>query len=212
MAKYQKPKAKLLRAVRTSVEGESDLDLFSGIRPIAKKCKLDKLPGRADVRRGKGSEYGILVGTKQAMKRYYGVLEKQFKITYTEAARRKGSTGDNLLTLLESRLDNVVFRSGFASTRAEARQLVSHGHVKVDDKKVSIASFRVLQGQVISLSDAAKKHLRVLAALELAKQRPELTWLTISAEDMSATVATSPNIDTLHGMFKVNNVVELYSK
>ncbi|MEC8064283.1 MAG: 30S ribosomal protein S4 [Pseudomonadota bacterium] len=212
MAKYQKPKAKLLRAVRTSIEGESDLDLFSGIRPIAKKCKLDKLPGRADVRRGKGSEYGILVGTKQAMKRYYGILEKQFKITYLEAARRKGSTGDNLLTLLESRLDNVVFRSGFASTRAEARQLVSHGHIKVDGKKVSIASFRVSQGQVVSLSDAAKKHLRVLAALELAKQRPELTWLTISTEDMSATVATSPNIDTLHGMFKVNNVVELYSK
>ena len=212
MAKYQKPKAKLLRAVRSSVEGDSDLDLFSGIRPIAKKCKLDKLPGKADTRRGKASEYALLVGTKQAMKRYYGILEKQFKLTYLEAARKKGSTGDNLLVLLESRLDNVVFRSGFASTRAEARQMVSHGHILVDGSKVTIASYRIKVGQVVSLSKAAQKHARVQVSVELAKQRTESVWLTISEADLSSKVSGSPSIDTLHGMFKVNNVVELYSK
>lgn len=212
MAKFQKPKGKLLRASRAHVEGESDLDLFSGVRPAAKKCKLEKLPGKADTRRGKPSEYALLVGTKQAMKRYYGVLEKQFKIVYTEAARRKGSTGDNLLSLLELRLDNAVYRAGFASTRAEARQLVSHGHILVDGCRVTIASYSLKVGQVLSLQEKAKKHLRVASAVALAKQKPESAWINFSEDAMTATVAEQPALETLHGMFKVNNVVELYSK
>ena len=212
MAKYQKPKGKLLRAVRAHVEGETDLDLFSGVRPVAKKCKLEKLPGKSEPRRGKPSEYAVLVGTKQAIKRYYGLLEKQFRITYAEAARRKGSTGDNLLSLLESRLDNVVYRAGFASTRAEARQIVSHGHIMVDGIRVNVASFSVKAHQVITVHDKAKKHLRIGASLALAKQRPESNWIEVSEDTLSATVASPPSLETLHGMFKVNNVVELYSK
>ena len=117
-----------------------------------------------------------------------------------------------MLSLLELRLDNVVYRAGFASTRAEARQLVSHGHILVDDKRVNIASFSLKTGQVVSLHQKAKKHLRVASSIALAKQKPEVTWLNVSESDMTAAIIEQPALETLHGMFKVNNVVELYSK
>ncbi len=212
MAHLNRPKAKLLRAVLPNLEGEHDLELFNGTRPIDKKCKHNKLPGKPDGRRMRQSEYSILMSTKQAMKRYYGILEKPFKRAYLHAAKTKGSTADNLLATLESRLDNVVYRSGFASTRAEAKQVVSHGHVQVNGKKTNVSSYKVKQGDTISLVESAKKHVRIASAIALAKQKEEVSWLEVDHDAFSAKVAADPTLDTLHNMFKVNHVIELYSK
>lgn len=212
MAKYQKPKGKLLRAVRSGIEGEHNLDLFSGVRPIDKKCKFEKPPGKAEKRRGKQSEYAMLMCTKQAMKRYYGVLEKQFKNLYKKADKQKGSTGDNLITLLEKRLDNVVFRSGFASTRAQARQMVSHGHVLLNGKRITVASYQTKKDDNITLSEAAKKHERVGISIELAKQNAESIWIDVDYTSYTSVINDKPNLQILHDLFKVNHVVELYSK
>ena len=211
MAHLNRPKAKLFRALRPNLESEADLELFSGVRPIEKKCK-SSLPGKPDSRRMRQSEYAILMSTKQALKRYYGVLEKPFKNAYLQAAKRKGSAADNLLTALESRLDNVVYRAGFASTRAEAKQIVSHGHVKVNGKRTTISSFKVVKGDEISLVESAKKHTRIASAITLAKQKEDVSWIDVDYDAFKCTVSNTPSLDSLHIMFKVNHVIELYSK
>ncbi len=212
MAHLNRPKGKLLRAVLPNLEGEHDLELFSGTRPVDKKCKHNKLPGKPDGRRMRQSEYSILMSTKQAMKRYYGILEKPFKRAYLHAAKKQGSTADNLLITLETRLDNIVYRSGFASTRAEAKQIVSHAHVQVNGKKTTVSSYRVMKGDVITLAPHAKKHARVAAAIALAKQKEEVSWLEVDHDTYTSKMAAEPTLDALNNLFKVNHVIELYSK
>ncbi len=206
MARYIGPKCKLSRR-----EG-IDLQLKSNIRSLDSKCKANNPPGDHGQRRSRLTDYGVQLRMKQLIKRYYGVLEKQFHNYYEEADRRKGSTGDNLLRLLESRLDNVVYRMGFASTRTEARQLVSHKAILINDKTVNIPSYLVKPDDVISIREKSKKQLRILNALELAEQRPDFDWLTIDAKQMSGVFTRSPDSNEIPPEFKVHLVVELYSK
>jgi small subunit ribosomal protein S4 len=149
---------------------------------------------------------------KQRIKRYYGVLEKQFRKYYKEADRRKGSTGDNLLQLLETRLDNVVYRMGFASTRAEARQLVNHKAILVNDNSVNIPSYEVNVDDVIAVREKSKKQERIINALELAQQRPEFEWLSVNTKEMSGVFKRYPEGDEFPPEFEIHMVVELYSK
>ena len=149
---------------------------------------------------------------KQMIRRYYGVLERQFSNYYKEADRRAGSTGTNLMQILESRLDNVVYRLGFASTRAESRQLVSHKAILVNGEVVNIASYRVKPNDEISVRERAKKQMRISAALELLEQRTACEWLNLDKDAMSGVYTRMPDLDELPAEFKVNLVVELYSK
>lgn len=206
MAKYLGPKCRLARREKT------DLGLKSGIRDIETKCKFDRTPGQHWQRRGRTTEYGTQLRMKQLIRRYYGVLERKFSLYYKEAERIKGSTGENLLRLLESRLDNVVYRMGFAVTRAEARQLVSHKSIMVNGNLVNIASYSVKPGDVISIREKAKKQLRITAALELARQRETTEWLEVDEKALSGVYKSLPDLDQLPPEFKVNYVVELYSK
>ena len=206
MARYIGPKCRLSRRERT------DLQLKSGIRPIESKCNIERTPGVQWQRRGRTTDYGVQLRMKQMIRRYYGVLEKQFRNYYKEADRLKGSTGDNLLKLLESRLDNVVFRLGFASTRAEARQLVSHKAVLVNGAIVNIPSYKVLPGDVVEIRERSKKQLRIKAALELAQQRTPVTWIEVDGKAMKGTFKDQPDVSELPAEFKVSLVVEHYSK
>lgn len=206
MAKYLGPKCRLSRREKT------DLGLKSGIRDIESKCKFDRTPGQHWQRRGRTTDYGVQLRMKQLIRRYYGVLEKKFSLYYKEAECIKGSTGENLLRLLESRLDNVVYRMGFSVTRAEARQLVSHKSILVNGHVVNIPSYSVKPGDVISIRDKAKKQLRITAALELAHQREQTTWLEVDEKALSGVYKALPDLDQLPSEFKVNYVVELYSK
>ncbi|QLH42346.1 MAG: 30S ribosomal protein S4 [Coxiellaceae bacterium] len=206
MAKYIGPKCKLSRREGT------DLQLKSGIRSIESKCKLDNGPGQHGQRRGRLTDYGVQMRMKQMLRRYYGVLERQFRRYYVEADRRKGSTGEELLKILESRLDNVVYRLGFASTRAEARQLVNHGSILVNGEIVTIPSYLIKPGDNIAVRDKAKGQLRIVAALELSKQRKPSEWLEIDAKQMKGVFKHYPEMSDLPPEFKVNLVVELYSK
>ena len=173
MARYLGPKCKLSRREGT------DLFLKSGVRPLDSKCKADTIPGQHGARRGRLSDYGVQLREKQKVRRTYGVLEKQFRGYYKEAARIKGATGENLLQLLECRLDNVVYRMGFGSTRAESRQLVAHKSITVNGEVVNIASFRVSEGDSIAIRQKAKEQLRIKSALELASQRNPIDWITV---------------------------------
>ncbi|OGT53744.1 MAG: 30S ribosomal protein S4 [Gammaproteobacteria bacterium RIFCSPHIGHO2_12_FULL_42_13] len=206
MARYLGPKCRLSRREKT------DLALKSGIRDVETKCKFDKTPGQHWQRRGRYTDYGTQLRMKQLIKRYYGVLEKKFHLYYEEADRIKGSTGENLLRLLESRLDNVVYRMGFAVTRAEARQLVSHKSILVNGHVVNIPSYSTKPGDVISVRDKSKKQLRVTAAVELSRQRESASWLEVDDKALSGVYKTYPDMDQLPSEFKVNYVVELYSK
>ena len=164
MARYLGPKCKLSRREGT------DLFLKSGVRPLESKCKLDVPPGGSAQRRPRLSEYGIQLREKQKLRRMYGVLERQFRNYYKRAAQLKGSTGENLLRLLEGRLDNVVYRMGFASTRAEARQLVSHKSIEVNGKVVNIPSAQLRAGDAIGIREKARKQLRIQSAIDIAAQ------------------------------------------
>ncbi len=206
MAKYLGPKCRLARREKT------DLGLKSGIRDIETKCKFDRTPGQHWQRRGRVTDYATQLRMKQLIRRYYGVLEKKFRLYYQEAERVKGSTGENLLRLLESRLDNVVYRMGFAVTRAEARQLVSHKSICVNGHIVNIASYNVKPGDVVSVRDKSKKQLRITAALELAQQREPSSWIDVDAKELSGVYKSMPDMDQLPPEFKVSYVVELYSK
>lgn len=206
MARYLGPKLKLSRREGT------DLFLKSGVRAIESKCKIDTAPGQHGARRGRLSDYGVQLREKQKVRRMYGVLEKQFRNYYKEAARLKGNTGENLLQLLEQRLDNVVYRMGFASTRAEARQLVSHKAILVNGKVVNIPSFNVKAEDVVAVREKAKKQARIGAALELADQREKPVWLEVDNTKLEGTFKRAPERTDLSSEINEQLIVELYSK
>ncbi len=206
MARYIGPKCKLSRREGT------DLQLKSGVRALESKCKAETAPGMHGARRGRLSDYGVQLREKQKVRRIYGVLEKQFRNYYKEAARLKGATGENLLQLLESRLDNVVYRMGFGSTRSEARQLVAHKGILVNGRVVNIASYQVAPGDVVSVREKAKKQLRVQSAMGLAEQRPDPEWIDVNAEKLEGTFKSKPERQDLPSEINENLIVELYSK
>ena len=206
MARYLGPKSKLSRR-----EGR-DLLLKSGIRSYESKCRSETTPGQHGRRRGRISDYGIQLREKQKVRRLYGVMEKQFRNYYKSAARKKGVTGNNLLQLLESRLDNVVYRLGFASTRAEARQLVSHKAVAVNGAAVNIPSYQLSSGDLISLRDKTKNQKRVKEAMDISSSRPECEWLEVNKTDFSGVFSSAPEREFLDSDINENLIIELYSK
>lgn len=206
MARYIGPTCKLSRREGT------DLFLKSGARPLDSKCKLENAPGQHGLRRGRLSDYGLQLREKQKVRRTYGVLEKQFRSYYKEAARLKGATGENLLKLLESRLDNVVYRMGFGSTRAESRQLVSHKSITVNGQTVNIASYQVKAGDVVGIREKAKNQLRIAQALTLASQRADVEWVAVSSDKKEGTYSRVPDRADLPAEINENLIVELYSK
>jgi small subunit ribosomal protein S4 len=206
MARYIGPKCKLSRREGT------DLQLKSGVRSLDSKCKPETAPGQHGARRGRLSDYGVQLREKQKVRRIYGVLEKQFRNYYKEAARLKGATGENLLQLLESRLDNVVFRMGFGSTRAEARQLVSHKGILVNGSVVNIPSYQVKPGDTVSVREKAKKQLRIQASLSIAEQRGEPVWIEVNSDKLEGTFKSKPERQDLSSEINENLIVELYSK
>ena len=206
MARYLGPTCKLSRREGT------DLFLKSSVRPLESKCRHESATDQHGQRRGRLSDYGVQLREKQNVRRIYGILEKQFRNYYKDAARLKGNTGENLLTLLEKRLDNVVYRMGFGATRAESRQLVAHNSILVNGQKVNIASFRVQEGDVVGLREKSKKQLRVQTALQLAAQRGEVEWLTVDSNKMEGTFTRNPDRSDLPAEINENLIVELYSK
>jgi small subunit ribosomal protein S4 len=207
MARYLGPKCKLSRREGT------DLLLKSGIKPLESKCKLEVPPGgiKGD-RRTRLSGYGVQLREKQKLRRMYGVLERQFRNYYTKAAGRPGSTGENLLRFLEGRLDNVVYRMGFAATRAEARQLVSHKAIEVNGEAVNIPSFQCAAGDVISVREKSKAQARIAAALAIASQVGWPDWVIVDDKKFSGTLKALPDRDQILPDINENLVVELYSK
>ena len=206
MARYIGPTCKLSRREGT------DLFLKSGVRPIDSKCKAEAIPGQHGQRRGRLSDYGVQLREKQKVRRTYGVLERQFRGYYKEAARRKGVTGENLLQLLECRLDNVVYRMGFGSTRAEARQLVSHKAISVNGDVVNIPSLQISEGDVVAVRQKAKEQLRIKSALDLAAQRSEIDWVSVDNKKMEGQFTRKPDRVDLSPEINENLIVELYSK
>ena len=206
MARYIGPKCKLSRR-----EGV-DLELKSGIRALDTKCKLEQVPGQHGARRARLSDYALQLREKQKVRRIYGVLERQFRNYYKKAASRKGSTGENLLQLLETRLDNVVYRSGFGSTRSEARQLVSHKAIMVNGQLVNIPSYTVKPDDVVSIREKAKKQTRIQDSLGLAKQRGIAEWINLDEKKMEAVFKSIPERSDLPADINESLIVELYSK
>jgi len=206
MARYIGPKCRLSRR-----EG-IDLQHKSNIRSLESKCKAEVPPGQHGERAGRTTDYSLQLRMKQLIKRYYGILEKQFRNYYQTAARMKGATGERLLFLLESRLDNVVYRLGLAATRTEARQLVGHKAITVNDKIVNIPSFLVRPQDVIGVREKAKKQGRIIASIEAAKQRNLPEWLSLDDKEMKGIFKRYPDMSELPPEFKVHLVVELYSK
>jgi small subunit ribosomal protein S4 len=206
VAKYTGPKCKLSRR-----EGV-DLELKSALRPLDSKCKLDQIPGQHGARRTRLSDYALQLREKQKLRRIYGVLEKQFRNYYKAAASQKGSTGENLLSLLETRLDNVVYRSGFGTTRAEARQLVNHKAIMVNNKVVNIPSYQVKPNDVITVREKAKKQTRITDSINLAKTRGIAEWISLDENKLEATFRNVPERTDLPPDINEQLVVELYSK
>jgi len=206
MARYIGPKCKLARREGT------DLFLKSGVRSIESKCKIDQLPGQHGAGRKRVTEYGLQLREKQKVRRMYGVLEKKFRLYYKEADRRKGSTGVNLLQILESRLDNVVYRMGFASTRSEARQLVSHKAIMVNGQIVNIPSFEVQIGDVVSIREKSRNQTRIASALELNAQSGTVSWVEVNKTAFEGTFKNVPDRADLSADISENLIVELYSK
>ncbi len=207
MARLLGPKAKLSRREGT------DLFLKSARRAIADKSKFESKPGQHGRTSGsRTSDFGVQLREKQKVKRMYGVLERQFRRYFAEAERRKGNTGANLLMLLESRLDNVVYRMGFGSTRAEARQLVGHKSLTVNGKVVNIASYWVKAGDVIAMREKSKNQLRVTDALKLAQGNGLPDWVSVDATKMEGTFKKAPDRDQYGAEIKEALIVELYSR
>jgi small subunit ribosomal protein S4 len=207
VARYLGPKAKLSRREGT------DLFLKSARRSIGDKAKFDSKPGQHGRTSGaRTSDYGLQLREKQKVKRMYGVLERQFRRYFEEADRRKGNTGANLLFLLESRLDNVVYRMGFGSTRAEARQLVSHKAMTVNGQSVNIPSYMVKTGDVIAVRDKSKKQNRIAEALQLAQQVGMPAWVEVSAEKAEGIFKKVPDRDQFAADVNESLIVELYSR
>ena len=207
MARYIGPKAKHSRREGT------DLFLKSARRSIADKAKFDTKPGQHGRTSGqRTSDYGLQLREKQKVKRMYGVLEKQFRRYFEEADRRRGNTGANLLGLLESRLDNVVYRMGFGSTRAEARQLVSHKAITVNGQSVNIPSYMVKVGDVIAVREKSKKQARIVEALQLAQQVGFPAWVEVSIDKVEGTFKQVPDRDQFGADINESLIVELYSR
>jgi len=207
VARYLGPKAKLSRREGT------DLLLKSARRPLADKAKFDSKPGQHGRTSGqRTSDYGLQLREKQKVKRMYGVLERQFRRYFAEADRRRGNTGANLLTLLESRLDNVVFRMGFASTRAEARQMVSHKAMTVNGKSVNIPSYLVKPADVIAVREKSKKQNRILEALELASAAGFPALVEVAKDKTEGVFKKTPDRDEFAGDVNESLIVELYSR
>jgi len=207
VARYIGPKAKLSRREGT------DLFLKSARRSLDSKCKLDSKPGQHGRTSGaRTSDYGNQLREKQKVKRIYGILERQFRRYFAEADRRKGNTGENLLKLLESRLDNVTYRMGFGSTRAEARQLVSHKALTVNGQVVNIASYMVKAGDVVAVREKAKKQARILEALSLAEQTGMPSWVAVDAKKMEGTFKSMPDRGEIAADVNESLIVELYSR
>ncbi len=206
MAKYTGPKCKLARREGT------DLFLKSGIRSLESKCKVDHPPGPQSGRRGRASDYALQLREKQKLRRMYGVLERQFSIYYKKASQKKGSTGENLLQILEQRLDNVCWRMGFGSTRAEARQLVNHKGVTVNGVVVNIPSYQVQPHDVVAVREKAKKQNRLIEAVELAQQRGIPEWIEVDPKKLEGVFKSVPVRSDLPAEINESLVVELYSK
>jgi small subunit ribosomal protein S4 len=207
MARYTGPTCKLARREGT------DLFLKSGVKPLESKCKLSVPPGGIKgERRQRLSDYGTQLREKQKLRRMYGVLERQFGNYYEEAARRSGATGENLLKLLECRLDNVVYRMGFAATRAEARQLVSHKAITVNTRPVTIASYQVKAGDTIEVREKARKQLRIQSAIGIAQQVGLPEWVEVNDKEFRGVFKSAPARDDVLPDINENLVVELYSK
>ena len=207
MARYIGPTCKLARREGT------DLFLKSPVRTIDSKCKFDRVPGvKAGGRRPRTTVYGTQLREKQKLRRIYVVMEKQFRSYYKEAARIPGSTGLNLLQLLESSLDNVVYRMGFGVTRAECRQLVSHKSIAVNGKKVNVASYQVKPGDEIEVAEKSKKQLRVTSALEIAEQIGFVPWVEVDVKAVKGQFKSLPDRADLPPDINEALVVALYSK
>ena len=207
MARYLGPKAKLSRREGT------DLFLKSARRSLADKAKFDTKPGQHGRTSGqRTSDFGLQLREKQKVKRMYGVLERQFRRYFAQADRQKGNTGANLLTILETRLDNVVYRMGFGSTRAEARQLVSHKAITVNGLPVNIPSYLVKAGDVVAVREKSKKQARILEAMELAKQVGLPAWVEVNADKAEGTFKKSPDRDEFAADINESLIVELYSR
>ncbi|MGP1930930.1 MAG: 30S ribosomal protein S4 [Arsenophonus sp.] len=206
MAKYLGPKLKISRREGT------DLFLKSGVRTIDTKCKLEQIPGQHSSRKPRLTDYGIQLREKQKVRRIYGVLELQFRNYYKKATRLKGNTGKNLLNLLEGRLDNIVYRMGFGATRSEARQMVSHKAIMVNNQIVNIASYQVSLDDIISINEKAIKQSRIKAALELAEQREKPSWLEVDSAKMQGVFKRIPERTDLSADINEHLIVELYSK
>jgi len=206
MAKYIGPKCKLARREGT------DLFLKSGLRSLESKCKIDHPPGPQSGRRGRASDYALQLREKQKLRRMYGVLEKQFSNYYKKASQKKGSTGENLLQFLEQRLDNVCWRMGFGSTRAEARQLVNHKGVTVNGTVVNIASYQVQPHDVVAVREKAKKQNRLAESVELAQQRGIPEWIEVDPKKLEGVFKSVPVRADLPAEINESLVVELYSK
>ena len=206
MARYTGPKCKLSRREGT------DLFLKSGVRPLDSKCKAGVPPGGAPQRRPRLSDYGLQLREKQKLRRMYGVLERQFRNYYKAAAQQKGSTGENLLKLLEARLDNVVYRMGFAATRAEARQLVRHKAIEVEGATVNIPSYQVQAGNTVAVREKARKQARIESAMSIASQVGRPDWVEVDESKMTGVLKAVPDRDEILPDINENLVVELYSK
>ena len=207
MARYLGPKCKLSRREGT------DLFLKSGIKPLENKCKLNTPPGSMlGSRRERLSGYGVQLREKQKLRRMYGILERQFRNYYKKAAKIKGSTGENLLKLLECRLDNMVYRMGFAVTRAEARQLVSHKTITVNNNVVNIPSYQVSVNDEIQIKDKAKSQLRIKNAMNIATQLGIAEWLQVDEKKFSGIVKSIPDREDILPDINENLIVEFYSK
>lgn len=206
MARYIGPKCKLSRR-----EG-ADLSLKSAARPLESKCNIERPPGQHGARRSRLSDYGLQLREKQKLRRIYGVLERQFLNYYKEAARLKGATGENLLQLLERRLDNVVYQMGFAATRAEARQLVSHQAILVNGRRVNIPSYKVKPEDVVAVRERSRNQTRIQYALQLAQGRGFPEWVDVDTNKMTGVFKRVPDRGDLPPDINESLVVELYSK
>jgi len=208
MARYIGPTCKLARR-----EG-ADLSLKSPARALDSKCKLEQKPGQhgATARKGKLSDYATQLREKQKVKRIYGLLERQFRNYYKKATAKKGNAGENLLQMLETRLDNVVYRMGFGSTRAEARQLVSHKAISVNGQAVNIPSYMVKAGDIVAVRDKSKKQNRVVEALQLAQQVGMPAWVEVSVDKAEGTFKKTPDRDQFAADINESLIVELYSR
>ena len=206
MARYLGPTCKLSRREGT------DLFLKSGVRPLESKCKAENAPGQHGLRRGRLSDYAVQLREKQKVRRIYGVLEKQFRNYYKKADKQKGATGENLLRLLERRLDNVVYRMGFGSTRAESRQLVTHKSILVNGQCVNVPSFSVAEGDVVAIAPKSKSQLRIQGALAIAANRSPVEWIELDGTKLEGVFKNYPERNELPSEINENLIVELYSK